>query len=192
MELERAKKYIQEKLGYSLSPTLYYHGLHHTLDVVAATLRIAQAEGLTDEYALILLETAAWYHDVGFIVAYKGHEEESCRIATVALPRFGYSIADIDVICGMIRATKIPQEPQNLLEKIIADADLDYLGRGDFEPIAATLYDELREREMVIDKNSWDKIQVSFLENHHFHTQTAQQTRNDFKKINLEKIRGRL
>lgn len=192
MQLSLVQAYVQHTLQRSLSPTLYYHGLHHTLDVVAATLRIAKAEGITDEYALALLETAAWYHDIGFIVTYKGHEDESCRIATVTLPKFGYSPDAIAQICGMIQATKIPQNPQNLFEQIIADADLDYLGRDDFEPIATSLYEELREREMISDKNSWNKIQVSFLANHHFHTQTAKHTRNDMKESNLHRIKERL
>ena len=49
-------------------------------------------------------------------------------MAKEELPKFGLSEKDIELICGMIMATKIPQNPKTKLEKIIADADLEYLG----------------------------------------------------------------
>jgi hypothetical protein len=41
-------------------------------------------------------------------------------------------------------ATKLPPNPKNLLEKIICDSDLDYLGRSDFIPVSNTLFEELK------------------------------------------------
>ena len=190
MNLKSAEEYIYEKLQKNLSPTLTYHGFHHTLDVVDIAMKIAKAEGVQDEESLILLKTAALYHDLGFITTYKGHEEESCRIAALSLPKMGYSALQLDAICGMIMATKIPQHPKNLLEKIIADADLDYLGREDFEPIANALFLELREREMVVGLETWNKIQVNFLENHHFWTKSTILLRNKNKAKRLQELKA--
>ena len=39
-------------------------------------------------------------------------------------------------------ATEIPQNPKTHLEMIMCDADLDYLGRYDFETISNNLYTE--------------------------------------------------
>jgi uncharacterized protein len=181
MNLSSVEEYIYEKLQKNLSPTLTYHGLHHTIDVADVTMKIAKAEAVTDKESLILLKTAALYHDLGFITTYKGHEEESCRIAALNLPKMGYSSLQIEAICGMIMATKIPQKPSNLLERIIADADLDYLGRDDFEAISQSLYLELREREMVANIETWNKIQVNFIENHHFWTKSEVLLRNENK-----------
>jgi len=36
--------------------------------------------------------------------------------------------------------------PANLLEEIICDSDLDYLGRSDFIPVSNTLFEELKPR----------------------------------------------
>ena len=102
----------------------------------------------------------------------------------------GYSAQQLDAICGMIMATKIPQHPKNLLEKIIADADLDYLGREDFEPISNALFLELREREMVADVETWNKIQVNFLENHHFWTKSTILLRNENKAKRLQELKA--
>ena len=41
-----------------------------------------------------------------------------------------------DLFSQLILATKVPQKPKNKLEKIICDADLDYLGREDFDNIS--------------------------------------------------------
>ena len=177
MNIEAVENYILDKLRKNLSPTLHYHGPHHTVDVADAALKIAEAEGITDPTQLLLLKTAALYHDLGFITTYRAHEEEGCRIAKLTLPGFGYSTEQIEQVCGMVMATKIPQTPQNQLEKIIADADLDYLGRNDFWPIAQSLFEELREREMVADLEAWNKIQVSFLSAHSYWTTSAQQWR---------------
>lgn len=190
MNLHAVRSYIYDKLPKNLSPTLTYHGFHHTIDVVKAALLIAQTEGIEDEASLAMLETAALYHDLGFITTYKGHEEEGCRIARLTLPNFDFSEDQIDDICGMIMATKIPQSPHTLLEKIIADADLDYLGRDDFDAISQSLYTELREREMIFDIESWNRIQVNFLEKHHYWTRSTIQLRDEGKHNRLQTLRA--
>lgn len=189
MEVAAAEKFVLDLLGSRLSETLYYHGLHHTLDVESAVLVLAKEEGIEDEASLKLLKTAALFHDCGFINTYKDHEEEGCRIARNQLPLFSYSKEQIDVICGMIMATKIPQNPRNHLEMVICDADLDYLGRDDFDPIAATLFKELEVRQLVTDINTWNQIQIKFLEAHRYHTNAAQQKREAIKQQHLNKLR---
>ena len=122
------EKDILAQLENGLSNTLYYHGLHHTRDVFNAALKIAANEKLSAT-EIKLLRIAVLYHDAGFTVSYKNHEERGCKMAKKNLPAFGYTSEEIDMICGMIMATKIPQNPHTLLERIICDADLDYLGR---------------------------------------------------------------
>ena len=56
---------------------------------------------------LQLLETAAYFHDVGFTETYENHEEKSCEIARKVLPIFEYNAFQIEQICLMIIATKI-------------------------------------------------------------------------------------
>lgn len=189
MNIEEAEAYVFEKLEESLSDTLFYHGVHHTVDVSNAALQIAIAEGIHDKETLLLLQTAALYHDLGFISTYKGHEEEGCRLARVSLPNFDYTDEQIEKICGLILATRVPQAPTNHLEEILADADLDYLGRDDFWPISDSLYKELNKRELVTDTDSWNKLQIEFLENHQYWTKTAQQWRQPNKLKRIEELK---
>lgn len=189
MDFRQAETHLLNRLETALDPTLYYHGLHHTLDVVATAERLADRENITDETERGLLRTAALYHDCGFTDVYQGHEEEGCRYVRTVLPDFGFPEGALEVICGMIRATKIPQDPQTKLEEIIADADLDYLGRDDFEPIARTLFEELKARNLVANESAWNRIQVKFLESHHYWTPTAITERQAKKQRHLEQLR---
>ena len=189
MNIADAEQFIISVLASDLSPSLYYHGVHHVLDVVEAADRLARAEGVTDTESLALLKTAALFHDSGFLSAYKGHEEAGCTYVRRVLPDFGYSSAQIETICGLIMATRIPQTPRTHLEEILCDADLDYLGRDDFEPIAHSLYKELRAYNMVADELAWNRIQVGFLGSHHYWTQTAINTRQTAKEQHLDVLR---
>ena len=75
-----AKEHILSKLEKDLSPNLYYHGIHHTIDVFKAVERFATVEGVKGN-DLTILKTAALYHDAGFIIQYMEHEAASVVIA---------------------------------------------------------------------------------------------------------------
>ena len=144
MNYTKAQSYSLKKLSEELPEYLSYHGKHHTLDVLEAAQKIANFEGITDEEEITLLKTACLFHDIGFTISGQDHEERGCEIAEKVLPDLNYSVDQIKIIKGMIMATKIPQSPNNKLEQIICDADLDYLGRDDFFSIGDTLFQELQ------------------------------------------------
>ena len=179
------KAFILGKLEEELPAHLKYHSIDHVLDVFRAAEQYAGMEGVDDE-GLLLLKTAALYHDSGFIVQAQDHEEISCTLARNHLPDFGFSDSQIETIEGMIRATKIPQTPHTHLEEILADADLDYLGRDDFEEISNLLFEELS----LTDRNEWNKIQIDFFRNHKYFTRSAKGLRNHKKLANLKKIQS--
>ena len=184
--------HIIAKLQNGLSPRFTYHSINHTLDVLEQSQQVAAREGIVDEQNLFLLKVAALYHDIGFLILYSGHEEKGCELAKKELPALGLTSPQIKKICGMIMATKIPQSPKNKLEKIICDADLDYLGRDDFEPISNSLYKEFLDFGFVKDQNDWMQKQVGFLESHHYFTKSSQELRQPKKTdqlIKLKKIR---
>jgi len=191
MQLDDAGNYIINRLNYELPAYLNYHNASHTLDVYEAAKRLALADGISGD-ELTLLLTAAYYHDCGFLVKANGHEEESCRIARETLPDFGYATSEIDKICGMIMATRLPQSPQNHLEEILADADLDYLGRDDFSFIANQLFLENSFFGTAGDINEWNHKQVDFMEKHQYFTKTANNLRQAKKDANLGRIKAQV
>ncbi|HEY8928645.1 MAG TPA: HD domain-containing protein [Mucilaginibacter sp.] len=190
MRLKDAGDHIIKKLTDGLPTHLSYHNVSHTLDVYEAAKRLGAGEGLTDDEITLLL-TAAYYHDSGFLIKMNGHEEESCRIARETLPAFDYTEEQIDAICVMIMATRLPQSPQNHLSQILADADLDYLGRDDFFEIGDKLFRELSFYGDDMGRAEWDRKQIAFLENHQYFTKTAINLRQAKKDANLGRIKHR-
>ncbi|MEQ8469830.1 MAG: HD domain-containing protein [Marinoscillum sp.] len=164
---------------------MLYHNVDHTRDVYEATKNIAAAEGVTD-HDLELLLMAAAYHDTGFCHTYQGHEEEGVRLFKTHFPQV--PLGDLQVIEELILATKVSHIPQNQLEEIIRDADLDYLGREDFPVISENLYDELRGLNKISSKKAWHKVQLNFLKNHHYYTAYSRTHRAPGKAKNLESI----
>jgi len=186
-EYTPAESFIINKLRKELAPTLTYHGIHHTLDVLNAALIIAAHEGISEE-DVKLLRIAVCFHDAGFVQLYKGHEEKGCAMAKEFLPLFGFDEASIQKICNMIMATKLPQQPHTHLEEIIADADLDYLGRDDFFRIGNTLYQEFKIFLHVKDEEQWNRIQLDFLQKHHYHTAWCKENREPGKQERLHQV----
>lgn len=186
------KKHILEELTSGLPSYLTYHTVYHVKDVLLQAERIAFEEKITGDEELFLLKVAALYHDSGFLFTYNGHEEKSCEIAGHDLPEFGVTAGQLQTIRGLIMATKVPQNPNNHLEQILCDADLDYLGRDDFYPISQTLFQELLSCHAVKNENEWDQIQVKFLEAHHYFTETSIRLRQSKKIEHLSEIRARV
>ena len=187
MKVKDATAYILKRMEKELPINLYYHSIMHVMDVLKSANLIADMESITP-YDKDLLITAVAFHDSGFIFNSKNHEELGCNIVRDLLPQYDYSELEIERICGMIMATKIPQKPTNLLEEIICDADLDYLGREDFWSIGTKLFHELTEMGILQNEEEWNKLQLNFLENHHYFTKSAKEIREKLKLEHLNKV----
>jgi predicted metal-dependent HD superfamily phosphohydrolase len=190
MNYEKARVFILDKLRMELPPNLYYHSVGHTIDVCDAVERLGQLEGVSGE-ELILLKTAALYHDSGFLKQYLSNEPAGVELACTTLVQFGFTEKHLEVIGAIIMATQIPQKSNNLLEEVMCDADLDYLGRADFHPIADGLRRELHDRAIINSDKQWDEIQIAFLSKHCYFTSTANQLRNEKKQQNLAEVKHR-
>jgi adenylate cyclase len=180
---------ILDRLEKELPGYLYYHNVKHTVDVVTEVELIGWAEGCTDE-EILLLKTAGLFHDAGHTVAYDNHEYYSTELAREMLPLYNYTTEQIDRICSIIMATKLPPKPKDLLENIICDSDLDYLGRSDFIPVSNTLYEELKAQNKMGSLNDWNKMQVKFISGHQYFTRTARSLREVNKQLQIERIQS--
>lgn len=188
MDYPAAKAFILRQLENDLSDHLFYHGVHHTLDVLQRSIELCEAEQV-GAYETNIVKTAALYHDCGFLESNIEHERLGCEIANRTLPQFHYSTSEIEIICGMIRATKVPQNPQNHFEAILCDADLDYLGRDDFKKIGTTLFEELKVYKILESEEEWNRMQVTFLQSHTFFTKTNQKHRDPKKQKHLDELK---
>jgi uncharacterized protein len=190
-DLSAAAEWVRGRLEAELSPALTYHCAAHTIDdVVPAAERLADAEGLSVGDRTVLI-TAAWFHDVGYIVQAEGHEDIGIAFAERQLPAMGYRPEDIDAVAGLIRATRLPQQPENHLAGLLADADLDVLGSDDFFDSNDALRRELAATGRVDGDAAWLDDQIVFLAQHRYHTATARALRDRTKAHNLAELRAR-
>lgn len=183
-DLVGACGYALVRLERELPATLVYHSLAHTRDeVVPAVDALAARSGVAGR-ALLLLRTAAYFHDLGFVVRRHEHEQASVELATRILPGHGYGPRQIKRIAGMIMATRLPQGPTNLLEALLADADLDLLGRDDFLARNADLRRELAADGTTLSDAEWFAGQLKFIVAHSYWTPAARAMRDAGKERN--------
>ncbi|MCX6191040.1 MAG: triple tyrosine motif-containing protein [Flavobacteriia bacterium] len=187
----KAEHEMIKKLTDGLQAHLLYHSVEHTKDVVRSVERIAFQEGITDE-GLFLLKTAALFHDAGFLKQYESNEAIGAKMAADILPKYGYTEQHIKTIVELIHVTEIPHKPLNHLQEIMCDADLDYLGRNDFQVIADNLKAELKTMNKINSDRKWDENQVRFLNQHTYFTPSAIKSRALKKQENLAVILARL
>lgn len=191
MQFKNAEKFILSKLRAELPHHLFYHGIDHVMDVCGEAERIATEKGISG-YEQKLLQTAALFHDSGFIKTREGHEAESCLIAREYLPAYGYQPIELELICDMIMATQIPQSPQTYLEEILCDADLDYLGRDDFFILSKRLYKELCFEGLIKDEKEWDRQQAEFMQGHQYHTSNSVKLRQPKKEEYIKLVKSKI
>ncbi len=192
IQFEQAKQYAENRLQRDLSLRLVYHGISHTRDeVVPAAETLADMEGVHGK-SLLLLRTAAWYHDLGYIENAVHHELISARMALDVLPSFGYSREDIEIVRWAILATALPQAPSNLLEQILTDADLDVLGRDAFMKRSDDLRSELASLGKEFTDGEWYSGQIKFVENHTYFTASARALRDEQKRKNIDELKKTL
>jgi class 3 adenylate cyclase/predicted metal-dependent HD superfamily phosphohydrolase len=192
IDFEHMRQNILNRLRSLLPEGIMYHDVPHTLNVEKSAMRYGKLEGVnaTD---MLLLRTASLYHDAGYILQYEDNEDFGISMAQSTLPKFGYSATQIEIICSIINATKHHVSPQTLLEKIMCDADHDYLGRPDYHVIAKKLRNELEIFGFTYSEEEWISKQIDFLENEHvYHTETARNIRQYGKNVRIEDLKKRL
>ncbi|MGB5667745.1 MAG: HD domain-containing protein [Maribacter sp.] len=184
----KLRKKALEILHSKLPKDLSYHSIDHTLNVLKACNDYIKREKIASHSAK-LLRLAALMHDIGFTISNKDHEETSKDMAVDLMKAHGFPKKDIDIVKGLILATRIPQFPKNELEKIICDCDLDYLGRSDFYIISNQLFRELEFSPMTKTELAWNKFQIKFMEAHNYHTKFALKNRQPNKETRIAELK---
>lgn len=171
---------------------LLYHNYKHTSDVVDVCVLIGnklRIKGKDREHLLI----AAYFHDVGYVFLTDDHELESARLAEEFLVERMYPIEEIAIIKKLILSTKRSQQPKNLLEEIICDADSHAVGSDAYRYTATLLREERYQlkNELTLEQE-WLEKEIEFLIRHKFYTTYATKNWNHIKSKNLTNRRIRL
>jgi uncharacterized protein len=183
----KLKSHVLDLLDHQLPGCLTYHGKEHTLDVLNVCEQYIQRLEINEEDAY-LLRIGALVHDVGFVKSLKQHEKVGADLAERIMNDLNMSPDHIEVVKGLVLATQTPQSPQTLLQRILCDADLDYLGRDDYPEISEMLFEELQGMNGIKSPEEWRRLQIDFLRGHQFHTPYAKAHREPKKQFWLRKI----
>ncbi|WP_373056125.1 Pycsar system effector family protein [Zunongwangia sp. H14] len=184
--IEKAEKFVQNLFREELPNTYIYHDYKHTQRVVKSTKElIASSEiNVKEEEALLL---AAWLHDTGYTKTYKGHEEESIKIASCFLKENNATEELIQKVCTLIKATKFSVQPESEAEKIIRDADSSHVAKDYFTDTSEFLRQELELHNIrKFTHMEWLQENIKFFtEKHQYYTDHALKEWKPKKEENL-------
>ncbi|MGJ1525358.1 Pycsar system effector family protein [Sphingobacterium spiritivorum] len=185
--LQKVQAYVSDFIKQHKIAELCFHNDSHTSEVVNAATEIAHHYALNKEDLFIVL-CAAYFHDLGYFHGgAKQHEGRGAQLARTFLEEQGIDKHIQDQVVGCIMATRMPQQPTNLLEQILCDADLFHLGGENFETRNKLMR---KEAETVggkkIGKEEWRKQTIALMQQHHYHTDYAREKLNKEKEKNLK------
>ena len=187
--LNEAQLYVLNLLRNQQMESLVFHNYAHTLQVIQAAFELAIHQNIAAAQQETLL-LAAWFHDTGYRITYRGHEAESQKIAASFLRERHYPEEQVETVLDCINATKVAQAPQNLLEEIIRDADLFHLSAPDYDTALQNLR---QEWQLFLGKSAsdydWLIENLSFLNRHQYHTIYAKEHWQAGKLKNIERLK---
>jgi predicted metal-dependent HD superfamily phosphohydrolase len=190
--LKEAEAHVKSLMKAQLPTQYVFHDFKHTKDVVRQAQVIADKTDLSESDKELLL-LAAWFHDVGYIQTYDGHESESIKIAEAFLRDHGRNEQEINTIAGCIESTRYPQEPESLVQKVMCDADLAALGGKEYMNRTKLLRTEWETAlQRFYPDYDWLKFEIEFLESHNYHTEQAAELYDKQKESNLLHLRALL
>lgn len=188
--LQDSQHYVRNLFATRINKALLYHNYDHTWDVVQACEEMASHYHLDEKDHLVLI-TAAWFHDTGYLtVGPKDHEEESQRICKAFLKERNAPDEFINRVNECIAATKMPAAPQNLLQQILCDADLFHLGTDNFSIRNKQLREEIGNfQKEPIGKREWRQANIEFLDRHRYFTDYARDHQEPLKHRHLNELK---
>ncbi len=187
--VQKAEDFVTELLQNKLDPKYLYHNLKHTQRVVKSTkelLSFYELQAIENERLLV----AAWFHDTGYTQGTTNHEENSCKIASQFLKQLNYDEGGIAQISAIIMATKMANEPTNLHEEIIRDADASHFSQKSYWETTDYLKEELELLGIQnYSQKEWRDANIKmFRTQHQYYTEYAKENWGEAKEKNLKQL----
>lgn len=188
--IEQVKQYVVQFFKSRGEQKFAYHNLSHTEAVVSNAISLAQYYHL-DAKDTFIVNAAAWFHDSGYFTGDPlDHETRGAAIAAQFLRSVNAEDEIIQSVQKCILATRMPQSPANLLEKIVCDADLYHFGTDNFAERNKLMRKEAEWRlGKKIPKEDWRKSTIVFMEAHQYQTDYGRSLLQDKKNQNLKTLK---
>jgi predicted metal-dependent HD superfamily phosphohydrolase len=166
-----------------------YHNRVHVLDILDVLDTLGTACS-SHEFALV--ETAAWFHDVGYVLGPRGHEERSATFARATLAFLGVRGVDARRVATLIRATHPRTPPESNLAALLCDANRWWLGAEyeAFQRYALAIRDEV---DPSASDTQWlANATCPCVRQHEFHTDVARERFAAQQQANERQLRAEL
>jgi len=187
--IDQAKEHVKSLFRTKKDDRFVYHNEAHTENVVLAAKEIAAHYKLKGEDYDVLI-VAAWFHDIGYFDDASHHEAMGARLAEDFLKKQKAGPSFSERVKAGIMATRMPQQPTNLVEEVLCDADLFHLGSDEFFERNKLMRKEYQLRcDADMDKDTWREKTISLLSKHYYHTDYAKQLLDEGKRKNLAKLK---
>ncbi len=189
--IEKSKSFAESTLS-ALTDTYAYHNIEHTKKVAQAAEEIGKISNLTDDQMETLL-IAAWLHDIGYVEGAENHEHIGIESARKNLKEWGATPEKIDAVSEAIKATAMPQSPNEIVAEVLCDADLHHLSNEDLFETAQRLRKELATtKKKEFTDEEWIRFNSNFLENHRYFTAYGKTVLEKKKQKNIKKLKKAL
>ncbi len=190
--IREAEKFVTGLLKNETPEGYTYHTLDHTLEVVKNAVFIGTKENLPED-EMSIMRVAAWFHDVGYIKTYNGHEKESSAMAAEFLERQGVDENIRAAVAESILATAIPRNPESRMARVLCDADFMHLAQENYFEQAEKLRQEQKNAGIrKLKKAEFDQESIKLFEEHHWHTTYCKNNLDEPKQKNLEILKERI
>lgn len=187
-----AERYVSNKLRNEIPENYTYHTLDHTLEVVKNAIYIGTKENLSEDEMNQLI-VAAWFHDLGYIKKYAGHESESAAMADKFLAERQVDKTIRDSIVDCILATTFPQQATTKIAEVLCDVDFMHLGQSTYFDWAKKLRQEQKSAGVAASKKiDFEKESVKVFEQHRYFTNYCRNTLTETKQANLKRIKAKI
>lgn len=190
--IRETEEFVTSLIKNETPETYSYHTLDHTIDVVKNAVFIGTKENLSED-EMSILRVAAWFHDVGYIKTYKGHEKESAAMAAKFLEHHDVDENIRTEVRESIMATTFPQNARSLVAKVLCDADFIHFGQDNYFEQSEKLRQEQKNAGVRrLERIEFDRESLKLFEEHNWHTVFCNKNLDETKQKNLEILKERI
>jgi len=189
---KKAESFVKDLFQQYVNKSLLFHNLEHTQNVVDRTKEISARFDLNENDQFIVY-IAAWFHDTGhLLVEPSKHEIKSVELMKAFISKHVTDEELVRQIGDCILSTRMPRNPQNLLQKILCDADTYHLGTKEFKTTNKQLRKEYEIRSIPEPAGGWRKASLDFMVAHEFYTDYCKNLLTPGKMENIDRLRKKL
>ena len=186
--VSKAENYIRDLYANHPHEPLLFHNYNYTTRVVKCANKIVNNENLEDvDIQMVLL--SVWFLNVGYLFDFVNHINQSIRVVKNFIEEYDYPVDKAEIIIKAIERVLKNNKPQNIIEKVLSDANNSLLSS---EELLLWVKHNRQERNYFVkpkvNKRSFWQTTICLLNEHEYYTQSAKNLFQKGMSENIEKF----